>query len=336
MPTVYFDDRSHNAEAILADLNVKVVAEPADADLIWLRGKHRRYLDALRPNQLINYIAYIAGESAMIDKEHLAENLNDFDRQSDIPMNDYFPETYCLEDPHDRDAFFDQLPEEDSEDNLWILKPADMSKGLGVRVLWKFDVLRQVYAAQYAPKSGSSGDQTRDGEEWPWMRPYVIQRYIKNPLLLKGRKSEIRLYWFIPSVDPLMVLLYGEGTVRLNNKPFQLGDFDNELVHVTNVFQQKRHPDFDPSLELKWSFSDLQSYLSGELGIAHGNFIEGDFKPKLKKSLSLVLDATRQKFRPHTGGGLFFGLYGVDVILDDAVAALGNRDTARTRTEPYG
>ena len=49
---------------------------------------------------------------------------------------------------------------------------------------------------------------------------YIVQRYIRNPLLLSGRKSEIRLYWLIANLDPLIVLLYREGTVRLNTLLF--------------------------------------------------------------------------------------------------------------------
>jgi hypothetical protein len=36
----------------------------------------------------------------------------------------------------------------------------------------------------------------------------IIQRYIKDPLLLESRKSEARVYWLVASLDPFMALLY--------------------------------------------------------------------------------------------------------------------------------
>jgi tubulin polyglutamylase TTLL9 len=173
--------------------------------------------------------------------------------------------------------------------------------------MWQFDELRDVYAHPenhgFHPKA---------------MR-FVIQRYIRNPLLLDARKSEMRIYWLIPSLDPLLVLMYREGTVRLNSKPFVLDDFDNALVHLTNAFQQKSHPEYDPSVVLKWSFADLENYLVRDRKLAPENYIEGRLKPQLKRMLSFVADAAAPSLVQRPAQGLFFGLYGADIILDDAL-----------------
>ena len=60
----------------------------------------------------------------------------------------------------------------------------------------------------------------------------IMQRYIKRPLLLNDRKSEIRIYWLLASINPLRVLMFNEGTVRLNTLPYQLDQFDNPLIHA--------------------------------------------------------------------------------------------------------
>ena len=103
-------------------------------------------------------------------------------QQFDFSLRDFYPQTYTLYDEAECRAFFAQLPATDEEDNLWILKPVDLSKGIGVRIMWQFDALRQLY-------------QPRDDDElFPEIQEYIIQRYIKNPLLLQGHKSEFRLY----------------------------------------------------------------------------------------------------------------------------------------------
>jgi len=137
-------------------------------------------------------------------------------------------------------------------------------------------------------------------------------------LLLNCHKSEIRVYWLIACLDPLLVLFYKEGTVRRNSEPFQWGDFDNPLIHVTNVARQKAHPDFE-SLTLKWDFASLQRYLTDELAVTDADYLEQQIKPQMKKALSFVVHSAINTLRRRPERGLFFGLYGADFILDDTL-----------------
>ena len=200
------------------------------------------------------------------------------------------------------------MPTVDTPDNLWILKPAGLSRGLGIKILWKLDALKRQY------------DHTEKFADDPVIDTrvnYIAQRYIKTPRLLDDRKSEIRVYWLIASFNPLKVLLYREGTVRLNSEAFRLAAFDNTLIHVTNVYQQKRHPEYGPSTRLKWSFAELQTYLSAERGLAGPDFIEAKLKPQVKRRLAFVVRATIDSLRQTPARGLYFGLYGADMMLDE-------------------
>ena len=307
LPAIYCDPASKYARAALEGGGYRFVADPRDADLLWMREGFEKWFERLQPFQLLNHLP---NWQAVTDKGLLAEHLRRFDRvqsKYDFGMKDLVQETCCLYIDEERARFFGQLPSADSRENLWILKPCSSSRGVGIRIMWQFDELRDLYA--------HPGKHDFDPED----ERFVIQRYIRNPLLLDARKSEMRLYWLIPSLDPLLVLMYREGTVRLNSKPFVLDDFDNTLVHVTNVFQQKSHPEYDPSVVLKWSFSDLESYLVRDLKLAPENYIEGHLKPQLKRMLSFVSEAAASSLVQCPAKGLFFGLFGADVILDDTL-----------------
>lgn len=306
-PAIHCDSLSECARAALDGSAYRFVADPRKADLIWLREDYEKWFERLKPFQLLNHLP---NWRAVTDKGYLTEHLQRFDRvqsKYDFGLKSLMQETYRLYVPEERARFFAQLPAVDSPENLWILKPCGMSSGVGIQILWRFDVLRDVYA--HPEKYDFHTKSMR----------YVIQRYIRNPLLLDGRKSEMRIYWLIPSVDPLLVLMYGEGTVRLNSKPFVLDDFDNALVHLTNAFQQKSHPEYDPSVVLKWSFADLENDVVRSRKLVPENFIEGRLKPQLKRMLSFVADAAAPSLVLCPPQGLFFGLYGADVILDDTL-----------------
>jgi tubulin polyglutamylase TTLL5 len=53
------------------------------------------------------------------------------------------------------------------------------------------------------------------GAQVPLEEPMVVAKYIDNPLLINGHKSDLRLYVLVTSYDPLIIYLYEEGLVRL-------------------------------------------------------------------------------------------------------------------------
>lgn len=276
------------------------------AEMLWLRKGYGDYYGRLQPNQLINHFP---NESVIINKVGLTDTLHRFEntQASEAPViRSFYQESYCLHHPEERRAFFARQPRVDDRENLWIYKPGGNSRGRGIEIMWRFGKLER--------KLRSYGNRpiTKRSEQG------IMQRYIKNPLLLEGRKSEIRVYWIVASLDPFLVLMYPETTVRLNSLPFQLDHFDNQLIHVTNVYQQKNHPDFDPNVVLKWRFSELDRYVAEDLGLAAPGWTQSELLPKLKRILSTVSQAARPAFYqdyPHQGD--CFAVYGADIILDD-------------------
>ena len=107
---------------------------------------------------------------------------------------------------------FSEFEDKEGKMNFWIMKPAAKSRGRGI------SLVNEITAITY-------------GE------PIVIQRYIKNPLLINGYKFDMRIYVLVTSVNPLEIFLYKEGFGRFSTIPFSLdpSDKSNKYIHLTNV-----------------------------------------------------------------------------------------------------
>jgi hypothetical protein len=303
--SIYLDKISSSARNILLGAGFRQELDLAKADSLWVRKNHTSYFPNLAPHQLINHLP---AERELIHKSNLAMHLREYQRScvpDEAPLSEIFQETYCLDNEDQREAFLSARPNPPSEDDLWILKPGGLSRGEGIKILWDFRKMKNSF------RTGGKLAKAMVGER------YVAQRYIRNPLLLEGRKSEVRIYWLVASVRPLMVLMYQEGTTRLNTLPFKLGDFDNPLVHVTNVYQQKKNPEFDPSVSLKWSWPRLQVYINDHLGKSDETFLEKQLKPAIHRAVRFVVKATFHKLMKELEMGAGYCLFGADLILDD-------------------
>ena len=112
-------------------------------------------------------------------------------------------------------------------DNIWIVKPSQSSRGRGIYLLKELDDLPEF-------DEGS----------------YVISKYISNPLLVSGYKFDIRLYVLTTSIDPLRVYIYNEGLVRFASEPYSSGK-GSQFSHLTNYSINKNSTTFVANKDAK-------------------------------------------------------------------------------------
>jgi hypothetical protein len=60
----------------------------------------------------------------------------------------------------------------------------------------------------------------------------IVQKYICNEMTYGTRKFDVRMYWVVVSLDPLIVL-YHDGYVRIGNSDYSEGDFKDTTAHLT-------------------------------------------------------------------------------------------------------
>ena len=109
--------------------------------------------------------------------------------------------------------------------NIWIVKPAGLSRGRGIRL---FDSLTEIYS--YAKAKDSN---------------WVIQKYIEKPITYKGRKLDIRQWVMVTDWNPLCVWFFAECYVRLSHSEYDLSDLRNRFSHLTNNSVNKHAKNFE-------------------------------------------------------------------------------------------
>lgn len=66
---------------------------------------------------------------------------------------------------------------------------------------------------------------------------YVISRYIDKPLLIGGKKFDLRIYVLVTNYRPLKVWLSSLGFARFCNEKYSsdVSEMNNMTMHLTNV-----------------------------------------------------------------------------------------------------
>ncbi len=136
---------------------------------------------------------------------------------------------------------------------LWIVKPAASACGRGIYV------------------TDNPGEVPLGGLE---DSNVTVSEYIANPLLLDGRKFDLRIYAAVTSFAPLTVYVYKEGLVRLATVQYSAdaASLANRLVHLTNYAVQKHSEAFEapPPLRRGGGAGELASAEAETLAQAQG------------------------------------------------------------------
>ena len=144
------------------------------------------------------------GTQVLCCKLKISRRHEEFRRQFGEKDFNFIPETFSLLDEREdvlqsmteRKVSLDPRSDSNEEGDarkVWIVKPIGLSRGRGIFLTAN---------PMELPAKDSSG------------RGFLVQRYIANPYLIRGRKFDLRVYLLITGIDPLKCYIYKDGFIR--------------------------------------------------------------------------------------------------------------------------
>ena len=175
--------------------------------------------------------------------------------------------------------------------NIWIVKPSGLSRGRGITCIDQLnDILSNI----------KSHNQT------------VIQKYIENPLIIKGRKFDIRQWVLVTNFNPLIVYLFDTPYIRFGAEDFHLDDFKNIFSQLTGNSIAKHSEKFENS-EIEgdmWEIEQFREYLKEK----EGKDAWPEIQNKIKKIVIYALECAKHKIMKRKNS---FEILGFDIMIDE-------------------
>lgn len=211
---------------------------------------------------------------------------------------DFIPVTFVL--PADYNLFVEEYRKVGP--STWIMKPVGKSQGTGIFLINKLSKLKK-----WSREGKNNNFNTSTIKE-----SYVISKYIDNPLLIDGKKFDLRLYVLVTSFRPLKAYLFKSGfcrfcTVKYNTS---VADIENLLIHLTNVSLQKQGDEYNNIHGGKLSIQNLRLFLESTRGKTVTEALFDNIVWLIVhslKSVSYIMANDRHCFE----------CYGYDIIIDD-------------------
>ncbi|XP_072340746.1 polyglutamylase complex subunit TTLL1-like isoform X1 [Scyliorhinus torazame] len=167
---------------------------------------------------------------------------------------DFVPVTFML--PADYNMFVEEFRK--NPNSTWIMKPCGKAQGKGIFLINKLSQIKKWSRDNKGPNFVTT----------PCKETYVISLYIDSPLLIGGKKFDLRFYVLVTSIRPLKCYMYKLGFCRFCTVKYtpSNNELDNMFVHLTNVAIQKHGDDYNPIHGGKWSVANLKLHLESTRG----------------------------------------------------------------------
>ena len=278
----------------ILELSGFTYTESHDWNVLWLGCAPQLYIyEGLNENQRINHFP---NSYEITRKDRMLKHLRDMQKRFGKEEFGFFPEGFVL--PEDYLDLQDRFHSDKSAQ--WIVKPCNSSQGKGIFLL---DNLASVQNNE----------------------PFVVSKYIADPLLLNKLKFDLRIYVLVTCYDPLRIYVYDEGLARFASETYSSAGKASKFSYLTNYSINKKKEKFvqnsdfkEDNVGHKWSLSALLKELEKEN--KNTDLIMGQIYDMIIKTIIAIEPEVVLMVRKLAiGRSNCFDLLGFDVIIDNTL-----------------
>ena len=237
------------------------------------------------------------------DKNKLYDN---FKKIEPSLVNKYMMKQYSVDISNKNNITTNKFKNIFKNNTTWILKPVDGFKGYGVKVVNNYDDMIKHFD-EYRKKKDRYQLKRLKGT-----KPWVIAKYIDNPLLYKGKKFHIRLI--------LMYIIVNKtyGNNNKNNKKYTQGYLFNGgyILRARNKYISKNYHDkniHDTHYIEEYEIKFPECFIK-EFGLNKTKKVIKDIQ-KISKIIFKILDSNNAGCYSDTIN--CFNTIGIDIMIDD-------------------
>ncbi|XP_048470827.1 protein polyglycylase TTLL10-like [Rhincodon typus] len=245
--------------------------------------------------------------SSLKDNERIMNKYGRIMFSKFMKLEEFYPETYRMDLKSERYAFHRVF----REGQTWISKPAESCQGRGIFLLRTLNDITAFFK------------KLESVEENPYFRMCsynsplnrIVQRYVAEPLLLEGRKFDVRSYFLIACTSPY-VTFFRHGYAKLTCNEYSPNS-DDLTDHLTNQFIQKKNPLYNEMKEDSiWSMERLNDYINEKYMEAKHlprDWVFNVFTKRTQQIMTQCFIATKARLGRKLG---YFDLLGFDIMID--------------------
>ena len=161
--------------------------------------------------------------------------------------------------------------------------------------------------------------------------PWIVQKYVDNPLLIDNLKFDLRIYVLLLGVDPLRIYVYKDGIARFGTEEYDNPDksnLSNMYMHLTNYAINKNNSGFYTGNQFdvedrghKRSLHSIWALLTEEIGKDYWEALQKKIKSIIVKTMITVKNHLWHVYRSwqpkDMENSLCFEILGFDILVDD-------------------
>jgi hypothetical protein len=335
----------NNTRVLFITLSKRPWLQPAKeqkpkANFIWEMYRNpNRYKTSKYARVVLNHIE---NNACLVTKHGLYESIKQYCAENGSDMSTITPLTFHLR-PHGR-----VLKEEDqsemtnflkynetinvlqaaeadgevsaSDSCVWILKPSSCAnRGMGILMeRGVLGVLRALgYPAAHAPSTDTPPESVSSPAGSGGPRGYIVQRYMESPMLVHGRKFDIRCFLLLVLRDgSLKAYAYRDGYVRTSGSKYSMKNIKDRATHLTNDSVQKKASNYGKhEAANKLTYSEWQGTVEQDYPDAPPNVVFATILPAIREQMRVSVMATKKRLE-QSCVRRSFELLGFDFMVD--------------------